>query len=56
MNDPGRVRLEANTRLSRDLVGDLAMTLNFYDSFDNRPPSEGRRNDVGTTITLGWSF
>ena len=56
LSDTGRIRLEANTRLSRDIVGDLDMALNVYDSFDSRPPSAGRRNDAGVTVTLGWRF
>jgi len=53
----GRVRLEFNGQVNREIVKDFTVGFTIYDSFDNRPPSEGaRKNDVGLSLTVGWTF
>ena len=53
----GRVRGNADVQVKREIVRDFTFGVTFYDTFDNRPVSEGAaRNDWGTTIALGWSF
>lgn len=50
-----RVQINANTRL--ELLKDLFWAVNFYESFDSKPPSDDlRRNDFGITTSLGWSW
>jgi hypothetical protein len=56
LNDPGRVRVNANGKLKRELLKDFFFAISAYDAFDNRPPSNGSRNDVGFSLSLGWSF
>ncbi len=53
----GRVRMEFDGRLSREVVKDFTVGFSIYDSYDSRPPTEGaRRNDVGLSLTIGWTF
>jgi hypothetical protein len=53
----GRVRLEFNGQVNREIVKDFTVGFTIYDSFDSRPPSEGaRKNDVGLSLTIGWTF
>jgi hypothetical protein len=53
----GRVRLEFNGQVNREIVKDFTVGFTIYDSFDNRPPTDGaRKNDVGLSLTVGWTF
>ena len=56
-NDSGRVLLDLNASMRRELWRDFYIAGTLYDSYDNRPPpSSTLKNDVGVTLTLGWSF
>ena len=56
LNDFGRVRLNANLSYSRELVKDFNLTFSGY-NYDNRPPTAGAsKNDVGFSLSLGWTF
>jgi hypothetical protein len=53
----GRVRLEFNGQFNREIVKDFTVGFTIYDSFDSDPPTEGaRKNDVGLSLTIGWTF
>jgi len=57
LTDGGRVRLELNSKYSRELVGDFTWNVSLFESYDSRPPVEDtQRNDFGINSTLGWSF
>ncbi|HTM30668.1 MAG TPA: DUF481 domain-containing protein [Vicinamibacterales bacterium] len=57
LSDWGRVRLELDSRLNRELLKDFTIGFTIYDSYDSRPPTEGaRKNDVGLSLTIGWTF
>lgn len=57
LDDPGRVRINANARIKRELFKDFFVGLSAYDAFDNRPKSaSARTNDVGGSLSFGWSF
>ena len=57
LNDPGRVRINANLSWSRELLKDFNLTVTAYNSYDNRPPTAGAsKNDVGFSLALGWTF
>ena len=44
----GRVRIEFNGSIKREVVHDFTVGLTVYDSYDNKPPTaEARKNDVG---------
>jgi len=57
LNQSGRWRLEANSSVSREIFKDFSVAFTFYESFDNRPPSEdASRNDFGASISIGYQF
>jgi putative salt-induced outer membrane protein YdiY len=52
-----RFRMDTDVSLSREIVKDFTAGVTFYDSYDSRPPTQGSlRNDLGFTLTVGWSF
>jgi hypothetical protein len=56
-DDPGRVRVNANAKLKREIFKDFYVSLTAYDAFDNRPKSAGAtQNDFGASLSFGWSF
>ena len=57
LTDTGRVRLELDTRVRREILSDFYWSISFFDSFDSDPPSAGvERNDYGFISSFGWSF
>ncbi len=52
----GRVRMNLDTSLKLDLIGDLYWNFSFFDNFDSSPPAATPRNDFGVTTSVGWSF
>jgi hypothetical protein len=57
LDDPGRVRVNANGKMKRELFKDFYVSLSAYDAFDNRPKSaSATQNDVGASLSFGWSF
>jgi hypothetical protein len=57
LNQAGRWRLEANASVSREIFKDFSVVFTFYESFDNRPPSEdASRNDAGVSLSIGYTF
>jgi len=57
LNQWGRLRLEANASLRRELFSDFYFGLNGYESYDSEPATEGaQKNDWGLSLTLGYSF
>jgi len=53
----GRVRLEANASLKRELFSDFYVGLKGYESYDSEPATAGAaKNDWGLSLTLGYSF
>jgi hypothetical protein len=57
LNDPGRVRVNADTRIKREIFRDFFVAVSAYDAFDSRPrAADARRNDVGASLSFGWTF
>lgn len=53
----GRVRIELDGRVKREILKDFSIGFSIYNSFDSDPPSEdARKNDVGLSLTIGWTF
>jgi hypothetical protein len=53
----GRVRLEVDGRFNREIVKNFTIGITIYDSYDSDPPTEGaKKNDVGFSLTIGWTF
>jgi hypothetical protein len=57
ITDAGRARWDGESRISWEIIDDLALSLQFYHNFDSRPPSGSNRNwDYGTVIGLKYEF
>jgi uncharacterized protein DUF481 len=57
LSEGGRHRLQVDTSAKRELLKDFFVSLTLYDSFDSRPPNPAaQRNDVGVTVSVGWSY
>jgi hypothetical protein len=57
LSNTGRQRLQLDAALKRELLKDFFVSLNLFDTFDNRPPNPSAdRNDVGIVVSLGWSY
>ena len=58
ITDSGRYRAQFDANIRRELIEDLFLNLNLYDSYDNDPPSSAAEstNDYGIVTSLGWSF
>ena len=57
LSEIGRFRSEVSLSISRELFHNFTVGLSGYDSYDNRPPTEGvASNDVGATLSIGWTF
>jgi hypothetical protein len=53
---PGRVRFGARADYRIEIINNLTWTLSFYDSYDSRPPQNAKKNDLGITVGIGWTF
>jgi len=57
LNVGGRVRVELDTSLNREIVSDFTVGFTVYNSYDSKPPTEGaKKNDIGVTLNVGWVF
>ncbi len=57
LTEGGRVRGDVQLSLKREVWHDFTIGLTSYDSFDNRPATEGAAtNDWGATLSIGWTF
>lgn len=56
-DDPGRVRLNTDAKVKREIFKDFTISVSAYDAFDNRPKSaSATRNDFGVSLAFGWTF
>jgi hypothetical protein len=57
MSDTGRHRVQFDAAVRREIWKDLFVSLNGFNSYDNRPPNpEAANNDVGVVWSIGWSY
>jgi Protein of unknown function, DUF481 len=57
LDDPGRVRVNADGKFKRELFHDFYFSVSLYDAFDNRPKAETpTQNDFGGSLSFGWTF
>jgi putative salt-induced outer membrane protein YdiY len=56
LTDAGRVRTTAKTTFSLKLVNNFHIDFSFMDNFDSSPPFNAKRNELGVSNTLGWTF
>jgi hypothetical protein len=57
LSDLGRVRLDFDSRLRREIIKDFFVDLSFYVNYDNKPPSvTASTTDYGFVTSVGYSF
>jgi hypothetical protein len=56
LTDAGRVRLKTNNLLTINLRNNFHLAFTFWDNFDSRPPVTAKRNELGISTGIGWSF
>jgi len=57
LDQPGRLRVNANGRLKYEIFTDFFFGINGYDTFDSHPQTAGAaKNDVGFSLSIGWTF
>jgi hypothetical protein len=56
LSDTGRVRVTTNNALNIKLVNNFHFTFTFWDNFDSRPPVTAKRNELGVSSGIGYSF
>ena len=56
LSDTGRIRVTTNNALNIKLVNNFHLTFTFWDNFDSRPPATAKRNELGVSSGIGWSF
>lgn len=56
LTDSGRLRLTTNNSVSIKLRNKFYLLFTFWDNFDSRPPATARKNELGTSSGIGWSF
>jgi putative salt-induced outer membrane protein YdiY len=56
LSDPGRFRLSTQSNLRIELVRNFYWNFQLYENYDSRPPINARKNDLGITTSLGWTF
>jgi putative salt-induced outer membrane protein YdiY len=56
LTDAGRIRLKTNNLLTIKLRNNFRLNFTFWDNFDSQPPPTARRNELGMSSGVGWSF
>ena len=56
LTDAGRVRLTTNNSLTIKLRNNFHLAFALWDNFDSRPPATAKRNELGMSTGIGWSF
>jgi hypothetical protein len=56
LSDSGRIRITTNNSATIKLVNNFHFQFTFWDNFDSRPPVAAKRNELGVSSGIGWSF
>ena len=57
LTQSGRVRVNFNGMVKREIARDFYLSLSIFDNFDNKDPSTGQaKNDWGPVLSIGYSF
>ncbi|MGA8270726.1 MAG: DUF481 domain-containing protein, partial [Candidatus Sulfotelmatobacter sp.] len=56
LSDYGRIRATTNTTFSVKLTNNFHTEFSFWDNFDSSPPSSAKRNELGVSNSIGWTF
>jgi putative salt-induced outer membrane protein YdiY/sRNA-binding regulator protein Hfq len=56
LSDSGRIRSTTNNALKIKLTNNFYFTIGFWDNYDSRPPLTAKKNELGVSSSIGWSF
>ena len=56
ITESGRYRVQFDSTMSKDLIGDLDFRLTYYNRYDSDPPADVGNVDYGITMALGYDF
>src|SRR6267154_938505 len=56
LSDSGRIRSTTNNSLTIKLTNNVHLTFSLWDNFDSKPPVAAKRNELGVSSGIGWSF
>jgi putative salt-induced outer membrane protein YdiY len=56
ISDAGRIRATTKTTFTVKLTNNFYTNISFWDNFDSRPPINAKKNELGISSGLGWSF
>ena len=56
LTDAGRIRLKTNNTVTIKLRNNFHVSFTLWDNFDSEPPPTARRNELGMSSGVGWSF
>ena len=57
LTDWGRIRSQADARVTYEVIRDFTVGLTFYHTYDSRPPGgTGAVTDYSGSFTVGWKF
>jgi len=56
LSDAGRIRATTNTTFNVKLSNNFYTNFSFWDNYDSRPPVSAKKNELGISSGLGWTF
>jgi len=56
LSDAGRIRTTTKTTFTVKLANNFHTNFSFWDNFDSNPPFDSKRNELGVSNGLGWTF
>jgi hypothetical protein len=56
ITEQGRFRSNASLSLRHEIVQDVFLELQYYDTYDNRPAENGEKRDLGVITSIGATF
>jgi putative salt-induced outer membrane protein YdiY len=56
LSDLGRIRMTANGTFNVKLSNNFHFDVSLWDNFDSRPPLNAKKNALGLSTGLGWTF
>jgi putative salt-induced outer membrane protein YdiY len=56
ITDSGRIRMTTNNALTIKLRNNFHLAFTLWDNFDSRPPVTAKKNELGISSGVGWSF
>jgi putative salt-induced outer membrane protein YdiY len=56
LSDIGRIRTTTKTTFSVKFINNFHTNLSFWDNFDSHPPINAKKNELGISNSVGWTF